>query len=283
MHIKAITYLGNDTREICRYYPTRRGSGSASGRKATKEEIEKANARKRIKKMQRLISLNFKAGDWHLVLKYGTKARPKTYEEAQRDLRDFIALMRQYYKGTGHILKYIAITERGKRGGALHHHLIIEDDAEINTVQAVKALWKGHAFFSEMYEHKDFKDLAAYICKKESKEELKPHKAGYMCSRNLIQPKTVRIPERRSKWTQEPTAPAGWYVVKGSVVNTTIKETGLPYQSYTIKRLDAPQAPEGKVTAWTKVRDFIKARFKRGGQHGKKDQGEDRPGGSRRE
>lgn len=236
MHIKAITYLGADTREIARYFPRKRES-SGTGRKASREEIARGNERKRVRYMQRLIALNFKAGDWHLILKYGVKKRPKTYEEAQGDLRDFIAMMRQYFKGAGRAFKYIAVTERGKKG-ALHHHLIIEDDREVGTVTAVKTLWKGHTFFSEMYDFKEFHDLAEYICKKESKEELGEHKARYKASRNLIRPKTIRVPIFKRAWPEEPVAPQGWYVEKDSIVNTTIKETGLPYQRYILRRID---------------------------------------------
>lgn len=253
MHIKAITYLGENAREIARYYPSKRGS-SGSGRKASKEEIERGNEKKRVRYMQRLIALNFKAGDWHLVLKYGVKKRPKSYEDAQGDLRDFLAMMRQYYKGAGRLFKYIAVTERGKRG-ALHHHLIIEDDKEVGTVAAVKSLWKGHTFFSEMYDYKGFRDLADYICKKESKEELEPHKARYKASRNLIRPKTIRVPVFRRSWDEEPKAPAGWYVEKDSLINTTIKETGLPYQRYILRRIaqTGQQEPKDAQTAAAKA------------------------------
>ena len=245
MHIKAITYLGKDTREIARYFPCKR-EGSGSGRKATREEIVRGNERKRVRYMQRLIALNFKAGDWHLVLKYGVKKKPKSYEEAQGDLRDFLAMMRQYFKGAGRAFKYIAVTERGKKG-ALHHHLIIEDDREVGTVTAVKALWMGHTFFSEMYDYKEFHDLAEYMCKKESKEELGEHKARYKASRNLIRPKTIRVPVFTRTWPEEPKAPQGWYVEKDSIVNTVIRETGLPYQRYVLRRI----VPKGQQAGGT--------------------------------
>ena len=98
---------------------------------------------------------NFKEGDWHLILKYRPKDRPGTYEEAEDQLKKFLAWMRKAYKKAGIPFKYIAVTERGKKGQVLHHHLVIEDiaDERLITTKLVKELWRwGNTFWVNLYE-----------------------------------------------------------------------------------------------------------------------------------
>ena len=81
--------------------------------------------------------------------------------------------MRKAYKKAGYQFKYIYVTERGKQG-ACHHHLIIEDIAELglNTKKMVMKHWQyGSKAFIPLYEDGEFENLAEYIVKKETKEE----------------------------------------------------------------------------------------------------------------
>lgn len=214
------------------------GEKRGKKRKLTPEDVRRQNERNRWRKIQRLILNNFHEGDWHLILKYRPEERPETYEEAKAHRKKFLDKMRAAYKKAGIPFKWIAVTERGKRGHVLHHHLVIEDIRRdgIDTVKLVKKLWTyGSEFFSALYVDGEYEKLAEYIVKAETKEE--GGWCTYSRSRNLKNPvKTVEdVPHKR--WRDPPVAPKGWYVVKDSVYNGINPVTGYPYQHYTIKKL----------------------------------------------
>lgn len=226
-----------EVRQIEKYYP---GNYGAPGKKRKKkrertpEDIERQNRTNRGKKVQRLILANFKPGDWHLILSYTKEKRPKSDEEAKKQIRKFLEQLRKEYRAAGHELKYIYVTEKGKKG-AWHHHLIIEDivDPPVVTAKVVQKLWKhGHPTFNPLYEEGEYKMLADYIVKKETKEE--GSGCTYSRSRNLVVPKPKRNVIHRKAWTKEPVPPKGWYVEKNSVENGINPVTGYPYQHYTI-------------------------------------------------
>lgn len=214
------------------------GKERAKKQKRTPEDIRRQNERNRWRKIQRIILANFKPGDWHLILKYRKGSAPESYEEAKAQRKKFLDRMREAYKKAGIPFKWIAVTERGKKGQVLHHHLIIEDidRGGINTVKLVKELWTyGNGFFVEMYDDGEYEKLAEYIVKADTKEEC--GWCTYSRSRNL----TVPVPKKEiihhRSWRNPPVAPKGWYVVKDSIWNGINPVTGYPAQHYTLKKL----------------------------------------------
>lgn len=235
-----VTYDLRRVREVTEYYPGNYGApGCKRGKKRqrTPEDIARQNATNRAKKLQRILLLNFKEGDWHLILRYRPGQRPDTYEDAQAQLKKFMEKMRRAYKKAGCVFKWVAITERGKKGQALHHHLIIEDiaTAALNAVETVRRLWAGTCGLSNLYEDGDFEQLADYITKMETKEENTG--TTYSHSRNLTMPVPVRKKMHGRKW-REPKPPRGWYVVKSSLYEGINPVTQYPYRHYTMKPLD---------------------------------------------
>lgn len=238
---RKVIYDMGVVRQIKKY---KRGNFGAPGekrekkKKLTPEDVRRQNERNRWRRIQRLILNNFREGDWHLILKYRPEERPETYKEAKAHRKKFLDKMRAAYKKAGIQFRWIAVTERGKRGKVLHHHLVIEDIRRdgIDTVKLVKKLWTyGSEFFSALYDDGEYEKLAEYIVKAETKEE--GGWCTYSRSRNLKPPvKTVEdVPHKR--WRDPPVAPKGWYVVKDSVYNGINPVTGYPYQHYTIKKL----------------------------------------------
>lgn len=219
--------------EIVNRYPTAQGGARGKKRKKTPEEMERANQRNREKTLQRLILANFEAGDFHLVLSYHKDNNPGDYEAAKAELQKFLAGVRREYKKAGYGFQYIGVTERGKRAATLHHHLILKN-IEGLTVKAVRKHWKGYCTWHDLYEDGDFANLAAYIIKKETKEEAKG--ASYTRSRNLKVPEGEKTIVHKKEWPTEPEAEKGWYVVKESVYNCVNPVTGRPYQSYLMRR-----------------------------------------------
>lgn len=231
--------------EVSIFYP---GNFGAPGKprfdkkKVTPEDIARQNESNKSKKLQRLILANFENG-WHIILKYKSGRSPDTYEEAKKDLEKFLAAMRKAYKKKGIQFKYIACTERGKRTAVLHHHLIIEDIRDpVDAVRKVKELWDGNAAFFEMYEDGEYRKLAEYIGKKETKEE--SGWCTYTRSRNLIIPKPKPKIYKRKSWPEEPKPPKGWYIIKDSLINGENPVTKYPYQHYFMRRFPLPENGE---------------------------------------
>lgn len=229
--------------QVEHYYP---GNFGAPGkprqpkRKRTPEDIERQNRTNRAKKIQRIILANFKEGDWHLILKYKPGERPETYERAKKNLKNFLDKIRRVYKKKGYQLKFIAVTERGKKGQALHHHIIIEDihTPDFNTVDLIKKMWPGFKTFIDLYEDGDYENLAEYIVKIETKEEEEKGKATYSRSRNLIIPKPKRKKLLRRKWPDEPKPKKGYMIIPSTVYNGINPVTMYPYQHYSMKRIE---------------------------------------------
>ena len=242
MYVREVYDLGQ-VMQVKNFYPGYRGAPGkkrAKKRKPTPEEMKRQNETNRWRKLQRIILANFRAGDWHLILKYRKGEAPEDYREAEEQRRRFIGKMRAALKKAGIAFRWIAVTERGKKGQVLHHHLIIEDivSGKTNMVQLVKRYWTfGNAFFVSLYEDGEYEKLAEYIVKAETKEECRW--CTYSRSRNLTIPQPKRKVMRRRIWKKEPAAKKGWYVVKDSIVNGTNPFTDRPYQYYTMRRLAA--------------------------------------------
>ena len=236
---KRVTYQMDDIRMVSKYYPGNFGAPGvkrADRRHRTPEEIAKNNERIRIRKLQRIILANFRTGRT-VHLTYRTEDRPETIEEAMKQRKAFLKKMRKECQKAGIEWKFIIVTEKGKRGQALHHHMIIEDITEpLDLLRTISRMWThGRVNSTKMVEDEDaFYTLADYLLKREGKEG-----AGttYSRSRNLVipEPKTEMI--RRKKRTREPKAPAGWYIVKGSVWNA-FTPGGWPVQRYMMRKIE---------------------------------------------
>ena len=165
-----------------------------------------------------------------------------------RQRKEFLKRMRKECRQAGIEWKFIIVTERGKRGQALHHHMIIEDRTEpIDLLRTISRLWQfGRVTSTKMEEEDDgFATLADYLLKKETKTG---NGTSYSRSRNLVIPQPKAELVRRRKWTKEPKAPAGWYIVKGSVWNA-YTPGGWPVQRYTMRRIVEKPARSRKTCA----------------------------------
>ena len=105
-------------------------AGAPSGgkrvkRKPSTEAQKKLNRRHREEKLVRLLHANFTLDDLEIHLTY-KGAQPENDEEAARLVRNYIrCVQRRRKKLDLPPLKYIVVTERGKRGGRYHHHLTL--------------------------------------------------------------------------------------------------------------------------------------------------------------
>lgn len=83
----------------------------------------KLNQRHSREKLVRLLHANFSPSDLEIHLTYEDEP---TEDEAKRKLSNFLRCLRRYRRSHGlGDLKYVAVTERGKRNDRIHHHITL--------------------------------------------------------------------------------------------------------------------------------------------------------------
>ena len=222
-------------REICAAGPVidvTIKSGTASHgrrgpkRKVTSEAVQKNNDRLAEKKLARILNANFGKGCWHTTLTYAETVSP---EEAQKELKRFIARSRRACRKKDIEFRWLVVTEY--KNQRIHHHFITNAPQEL-----VEDQWKrGHVLARPFDKRKNHAKLAAYLIKETSKtfrEEDSPYKLRYSHSRNLFIPE-VRIERVSEKQLfEEPKPFKGYYIDQDSVRRYEHPITGLPHLEY---------------------------------------------------
>lgn len=230
-----------------------KGEKRAPRKKATPEQIQKQNQYNKEKKVLRKIRCNFEAGDLWVTLKLpkGTRMRP---EEVLK-LRDrFFRMLKTRYKKQQAEMKYMYRIEIGERGG-IHIHVLLNRLPGI--IESISEIWKhltgGHVNYTALYEEGGFKELAAYLVKKNKEkltgqltlfgnEEERKLLSRYGCSRNLKMPEKETHEYRRRTVRKllehGPTPTEGYYIDQDSIRCGVNPYTGKTYFYYTEIKLD---------------------------------------------
>ena len=165
-------------------YPVYRKAGVRRRKsKPSRECQKKLNQIRRENNCIRIVHANFTSQDMRLDLTYDPKHYPENDEQAKNELTNFLKRVKRYRKKKGlPDLKYIAVTEKGKKNGRYHHHLIIKGGL---TPQEIVELWgRGYVRTDALQFNEDgIADLVRYILKKPAIS-----KKGWNSSKNLIHP-----------------------------------------------------------------------------------------------
>lgn len=183
----------------------------------TPERKKRRNYMNALRKLCRLVNMNFRRKDRFATLTFGKNV---TIDEAKRLLDKFLRAMRKIFRLLGRDdFKYIVVTEDKHGKGRIHHHIIMPAiDAAI-----VEDVWgdNGHVIQSTLF-GKDFTGLAHYI----SKEPAESNKRRWRQSKNLIHPQPEYRPVTAEDKTTAPIrAPRGYRRVYSKV--EWYEETGL--------------------------------------------------------
>ncbi len=131
--------------------------------KPTSEVQALLNQKNAERKLVRLIHNNFTEEDIALTLTYRTA--PANVEEAQRLLSNFIRRLKRLRAKLGlEPLKYITVTEVGKRNGRIHHHCVLNGGVDRDVIEKLWGL--GYANTQRLqFGENGITGLAMYIVK----------------------------------------------------------------------------------------------------------------------
>lgn len=106
-------------------YPVYQSPGIRRSKSKPASEVQALlNQKNAERKLVRLIHNNFTEDDVAITLTY--KSAPANVEEAQKLLSNFLRRVKRLRTKLGlEPLKYITVTEVGKRNGRIHHHIIL--------------------------------------------------------------------------------------------------------------------------------------------------------------
>lgn len=157
--------------------------GRSKKRKPTSETQKKLNQRNAERKLIRLLNTNFTKRDIRFDLTYSDECYPDTPQDAQRELQNFLRRIKRYRKRHEMPdLKYVAVTEIGKRTARVHHHIVMSGGIDINTLADIWGRGYTTAKPLQFNEH-GIIGIAKYMVKE-------PILGKRWCaSRNLEQPK----------------------------------------------------------------------------------------------
>ena len=226
------------TVEVIKYYSYHLGKKWIRDqyRKPTGEQQKKANRRKALKELRRLLNANFEDGkDCLVTLTFRPEERPKDRESFLKIMQNYIKRLARRYKQTGYKLKYVYCLEMGPRG-AVHAHMVVN----WNHALEIHAAWGlGFVQIEPLYSDGQYSKIAEYFLKyseKETKEEKESGKKigrNWYASKGLVKPEPVKEVVNASTFRGKPPRRKGYRLDPDSIVSATSEVTGLPYVAYT--------------------------------------------------
>ena len=162
--------------------------------KPTSECQKRLNKKNTEMKLTRLMNTNFTEDDLRFDLTYSPENLPEDDDVAIKELRNFLRRLKRFRKKAGlSALKYIAVTEKSKKG-RYHNHLVISGGVSIRDLAA---LWgKGYTSAKPLqFDENGIEGLARYLVKEPIGSKF------YQASRNLEQPEVETRDEVYSQKT----------------------------------------------------------------------------------
>lgn len=183
-----------------------KGQKRAPKSQVTSDKVWWYNLKQATFKLTLLLNANFNPGDHHLQLTYNEQ--PKDRAEAEADRKKFIRKVTADCKKAGIEFKWVAVTEKSKKGN-LHHHIICSDIP----MNIIKKNWpkeeKGIVFHNPLWDNPNYSKLAEYLLKEAAsfhKEEGLISKRRYNHSKNLVMPVGKQEEISRRSMDEEPKA-----------------------------------------------------------------------------
>lgn len=238
-------YKCGDYLEVNIYPAYKTGKGRRKKAKPTSDTKQKLNELASENKLVRIANANFTDNDLKVELTYNSDHHPESNEAASSELRKFLRRVKRYRKRNNlPDLKYIAVTEKGKKLGRYHHHLIMNS----MSIKDLVELW-GNGIVSTnvlQFDENGIASLARYMMKQA--REL-AGKKKYTRSQNLIDPPAVSrdsVSNHRVKELAEniecreqfEKLHEGYFLAKASVVHSDVNGGIYIYARYYSKEAE---------------------------------------------
>ena len=166
------------------------GKKVSDGRSKALKKAQDDYSRKRSEReLIRRVNCNFDAGDLFVHLTYAQKYAPESYEEAKRDINNYLRRVNNWRLRHGYDkARYIIIIEErtyksGERAGKpnFHFHIFLSKMSR----DVVEEIWKKGRVNADRYQPETFgQTSAAQYCAKDPRG-----KKRFICSRNCVKPK----------------------------------------------------------------------------------------------
>ena len=148
-------------------YPT--GNPKRGKKLKPSSKVQEAlNRRNAARRYEDLAHLNFTDSDLAIRLNYkhftDDNERNPTAAEAQGMMQNFLRRLRRIYRGAGIELKYLYVTEIGKRTGKVHHHLLLTGGIDRDVIEKCWGWGYSNTQRLEFDEH-GIKGLCNYMLK----------------------------------------------------------------------------------------------------------------------
>lgn len=194
------------------------------------EKQKKINEFKKRRRLLWIFCANFKNGDKWLTLTYNKNKRPDNMEKAISDRKRFLRKIRDWYKKNNIPFVYMAMTERGVKGG-LHHHIVIRGAVDYNIIAKAWEKyggWKAKTIgVDNIGGHTDdILNVGRYFVKGRSGESEK----NYTKSNNLFIPVPDTEIISAERWTSKPRPKKGYVII--NIFDGFHDFFGMPYQEY---------------------------------------------------
>lgn len=215
------TFEHGDIIEKCKYtngkFGKRRKNSEPLG--VTPPEQLRWQSKNDIRKLWRILDLNFSPGDLWIMLSYPARSRPTT-EQVRGNMKEFLRKIKREYKKAGEIFKYVFSAGRGSRG-AVHFHLVLPK-FDIDQIRDIWAdIVNGGKWvktnFEPLTKLRDYEGVASYIIKNSEETFFSDdplYKKRYCMSGNLgkkeVKPKIIKAKEFR----KDPPERKGYYIDK---------------------------------------------------------------------
>jgi len=239
-YVKKETRAGNRI-IVEKYYTSRYGSKGKCTRSqnygSTPENMAARNARYAYMKADNIFNENFSMGDLTLTLTFAKDKRPKNMSEMKAIWSKYIKQVRAAYKKAGVVLKWQKGIDPSKNNPHIHMALTSID---------IKLLpkWEYGGVHIRPVEDRDNHTFGSYArqqgtADEENSKEFLPGK-GFKCyshSRNCVIPEPKITVISNDHWSDEPKAPAGWYIFEKQINNWEDEVNGYKHQSYILCKL----------------------------------------------
>lgn len=155
----------------------------AARKNVTPEVVQRCNEERAKRKLTQLIDANFDENDIHLTLTY--VGQPPKYEQAQKDVKNFLRVVKRKRQAAGlPPLKYIYTIEGNDDGTRERIHVHIIMSGGIDRIQLEEIWGKGYANADHLQPNENgLEALARYITKQQR------NRRRWARSKNLKRPK----------------------------------------------------------------------------------------------